>query len=115
MGIGRAAFAAGISQFLLRCELDPDYRRRKALTERRRKLNYQQHEMTWKQKYQDSGQTRARAAAIHERIIHASSDLLAERDRRLAVPYETFTAEFFGDPRPGFSALDKKRAQGISK
>ena len=49
------------------------------------------------------------------RVVHCPDDKLIERDQRLAVPYPDFTSEFMGDPRPGWSALDKKRAQGLWK
>ena len=38
-------------------------------------------------------------------------DLLAEREaRQAAADRRTFTQVFFGDPPPGYSALDRKRA-----
>jgi hypothetical protein len=37
-------------------------------------------------------------------------DVLIERDRRLAAPI-TINALILGDPRPGFSALDRRAAQ----
>lgn len=43
----------------------------------------------------------------------ASDEQIAERDARYAAAARrTQTQEFFGDPPPGFSALDKKRQQG---
>lgn len=42
--------------------------------------------------------------------IRAPNDVLAERDRRLAAfDLRTPTQEFFGDPPPGYSALDRTR------
>jgi hypothetical protein len=44
--------------------------------------------------------------------IALSPDQIAGRDARLAaLQLRTQTQEFFGDPPPGFSALDEKRAQ----
>lgn len=35
--------------------------------------------------------------------------VLQERKSRLALEHANLTAEFFGDPKPGYSALDKKQ------
>lgn len=44
------------------------------------------------------------------RSSRAGPAQLLERDKRKAASYQRdFTAEFFGDPPPGFSALDRKR------
>ena len=43
--------------------------------------------------------------------MRAPPEVLAERDARLAArDRRDQTAEFFGDPPPGYSALDRKRA-----
>lgn len=34
--------------------------------------------------------------------------VFAERARRQSAEHPNYTAEFFGDPKPGFSALDRK-------
>lgn len=39
----------------------------------------------------------------------ATPSMLAERDQRMLAP-RSLTAMFMGDPSPGFSALDRKRA-----
>lgn len=33
---------------------------------------------------------------------------IAERDFRLSLPARDLTAEFFGDPKPGYSALERR-------
>ena len=33
-----------------------------------------------------------------------------DRDRRAALSHPTYTAAFFGDPLPGYSALDRRQA-----
>jgi len=38
----------------------------------------------------------------------ANADMLHERDRRLATTPRDLTAAFFGDPLPGYSALEKR-------
>lgn len=38
-------------------------------------------------------------------------NVMAERDRRLALNHATLTAAVFGDPLPGRSALDRKHAR----
>lgn len=43
-----------------------------------------------------------------EKRVWAPPEVLAERDRRLSADYESFTAEFMGDPRRGYSALAKR-------
>jgi hypothetical protein len=46
--------------------------------------------------------------------LRPESDALAARDRRAAaMDRRTITATFFGDPPPGYSALDRKR-MGVS-
>lgn len=40
----------------------------------------------------------------------ASSDMLRERDKRVAIPPRDLTAALCGDPLPGFSALDRRGA-----
>ncbi len=59
---------------------------------------------------------RSGAVVISKRRLHddtnfskPGADLLYDRDKRLAVPYKDFTSEWLGDPRPGYSALDKKQ------
>jgi hypothetical protein len=37
-----------------------------------------------------------------------TSDLLAERDAKSAIPPRDLTAAFCGDPKPGFSALERR-------
>ena len=49
---------------------------------------------------------RVKAATYFDK---APAEILEERERREAIKYESYTAEFFGDPKPGYSALDKKR------
>lgn len=41
-------------------------------------------------------------------IIRPSQDLLAERDHRLSLQPRDLTAEFCGDPKPGYSALERR-------
>jgi hypothetical protein len=61
---------------------------------------------------------KARATAKREvrqngAYIGASVSQIADRDARAAAAERrTYTQEFFGDPPPGFSALDRKR-QGL--
>lgn len=40
-----------------------------------------------------------------------TSSLLEERDRRLSISPRDLTAAFFGDPLPGYSALDRRAGQ----
>lgn len=42
------------------------------------------------------------------RLMVIPVDVMAERDVRLATAPRDITAEFFGDPLPGYSALDRK-------
>jgi hypothetical protein len=46
-------------------------------------------------------------AVTYASISRPSQQMIAERDRRLAVP-RSITAVFFGDPAPGYSALDQR-------
>lgn len=43
-----------------------------------------------------------------EAIDRPSPAMLADRDRRASLQRPTLTAEFFGDPLPGYSALDRR-------
>jgi len=57
-------------------------------------------------------QTYARRPEIdHVRMIDVPPDALAERDRRAQVPPRDLTAAVCGDPLPGYSALDRRRAE----
>jgi len=40
--------------------------------------------------------------------ISAPPQVLTERNLRLAIPPRDLTAEFFGDPKPGYSALERR-------
>lgn len=52
---------------------------------------------------------RAKLLVYGERAIDKpSADILRERDRRLAIPPRDLSAAFFGDPLPGFSALERR-------
>lgn len=45
--------------------------------------------------------------ARHSSVSEPSAQAWEDRDRRFCAP-RSLTAEFFGDPRPGQSALDKR-------
>lgn len=61
----------------------------------------------YNQGYRSSG-TRTTGNATNNR---ASPEAMAEREARTAAASRrSQTAEFFGDPPPGFSALDRKRS-----
>ncbi len=48
--------------------------------------------------------------------VHVAADLIVARDARREASYRrTQTQEFFGDPPPGYSALDKKRAAQVQR
>lgn len=64
-----------------------------------------------KRVYEDRYAAQSRLDRSHQR---RAREKLAEQERAKAAAHEpTLTSEFFGDPLPGRSALDKKRA-GIS-
>lgn len=42
------------------------------------------------------------------RDARASGDMLKDRDARMSAPYRDLAGMFFGDPRVGQSALDRK-------
>ena len=77
-----------------------------------------QYQRKW---WAETGKFRARAkvdrssvnAGFHVVDHQASGDVLAERERRLAAPHRSLTAEHFGDPRIGYSALDRM-GEGIT-
>ena len=109
-GLGREQVAKriGLSCHLLRCALDPDFRRRRALSTRQRRREFQD-EYSLRRKYKDDETLQRKLPDHATRAMTVSSDILEERDRRLSIPYRDFTSQFMGDPRPGCSALDKKQ------
>jgi DNA-binding Lrp family transcriptional regulator len=50
--------------------------------------------------------------APHQRIIRQSATELAKQIRDTSPQHRSITAEFFGDPLPGRSALDQRAGQG---
>ena len=65
-------------------------------------------------KYRAMREGRARGEAIANRSAAGTMSIpiaaLADRDARARLERPTITAEFFGDPLPGRSALDHKRS-----
>lgn len=51
----------------------------------------------------------SRRVVRNESVREPTAESWADKDRRFEVP-RSLTAEWFGDPRPGQSALDKMRA-----
>jgi hypothetical protein len=51
-----------------------------------------------------------RAPAIQDQRVESKppAAVLAERDRREQLRYDSPTHELFGDPLPGYSALDRR-------
>ncbi len=49
------------------------------------------------------------AARAWEKTLRPDPAALAEREQRLALAPRDLTAEIFGDPLPGYSALEKAR------
>ena len=111
IGVARAAIITGVPLHALRCHLDPDYRRKRAIATRNRK-SARANQMVWKQKYREKPEEKIGRKAIgyQMRVMSVPQDILWERDRRMSLPHRDLTAELFGDPKPGYSALDKKQA-----
>ena len=63
-----------------------------------------------------SGRVRLRRPNLHAEPapnVRLMPEMLADRDARMEASWRrTPTQEFFGDPPPGYSALDKKRQAG---
>lgn len=55
-----------------------------------------------------NGAGKARYQPEEIKSIHIPLSVLAEREHRLAVNPRDYTAAFFGDPLPGYSALDRR-------
>jgi len=80
-----------------------------------RKIKKQQSDKAYKEK--------TRIAREEIRVGHrvksttyfdkAPAEVLEERERREAVEYENPYDELLGIPKPGYSALDKKRLQNV--
>ena len=51
---------------------------------------------------------RVERVSYYCKTIISSEKALIERDRRAKLSPRNLTAEFFGDPLPGYSALDKR-------
>ncbi|MES2671599.1 MAG: hypothetical protein V4673_14440 [Pseudomonadota bacterium] len=47
--------------------------------------------------------------------ISVTEQQIAERAARAALSHRTLTAAFFGDPLPGYSALDRRRGNGDAR
>jgi hypothetical protein len=73
--------------------------------QREAKREYQRRKRDEKKKYEKSGR---QAAGLQNARELPCAEIFIERDRRLALPARDLTAAFCGDPKPGFSALDKR-------
>lgn len=66
------------------------------------------HDLIASHPYRNGGRKSARIETCHTIVI--PDHILADRDARYEASYRrTQTQEFFGDPPPGYSALDRKR------
>lgn len=63
----------------------------------------------WRQaKARQRPQITVRHKATSVLFEKAPKELFDERARRNAIEYRDLTGEFFGDPKPGYSALDQR-------
>jgi hypothetical protein len=58
------------------------------------------------------GQGRGAASVSNQRIARQSATALAKEIRDTSPQHRSITAQFFGDPLPGRSALDQRAGQG---
>ena len=84
------------------------------------KLHYEQMEESKRQQRHERNELRKRAPSstpdgprknnpVPARAVdHTPVIVLEERKARQAVEYRDLTSEFFGDPRPGYSQLDRR-------
>lgn len=106
----------GVTEYVLRCAVDKGYHmRQRALCSnakrRRQGLPVLERELPGPQ---FSGPPPVRAKLHIERAFRAPAEVLAERDRRMALEHASLTAALLGDPLPGRSALDKRKPHLVS-
>jgi hypothetical protein len=102
--------ALGLSHTGLHCKMNPEIQARKRNYERNRYWEVTGHS------YRRPAEYLSTDRSVHaDKDRGASDDVLVERDRRLMTPWPSLGAQILGDPRIGYSALDKKKQQGIWK
>jgi hypothetical protein len=113
-GFDKIACILGMTQYRLRCEIDPGYKEQrekktkevygKVSAERKKRAPYVRIKP-----YAPPSPRRDRY--IGKTLNHVSSamdiprDVLIDRDMRALLDHPTFTAAHCGDPKPGYSAL----------
>lgn len=108
----RACDAVGVSQWLARDQLDPGYRaRRNAVAAKRRdarkKVLPRVTPAPKKKRTPCYGATGHWVRDGHRG--HVPNEVLDDRTARQMTQYQSLTSEFCGDPKPGYSALDRRR------
>lgn len=103
----RIADHFGLSVYQLRVQLDPKWREYRNKQTRETRAKYRKPRAPREEKITNF--------AVHHHVVsvRCPGDLLTERDRRLSIPHRDFTSQFFGDPRPGYSALDKRKLHRV--
>lgn len=59
------------------------------------------------------GTSRVKRTEIEGGLVTVPQERLEHRDQRLATPFRDITGYLMGDPRPGYSALDRVGTKGI--
>lgn len=111
MGWMAACSGVGVSQWMARHELDPGYRaRRQAVAAKRQAERKRLPRATPGPKKKRTPYCGAVGHHVRDgHRGHIPADVLADRAARETSQYQSFTSEFFGDPKPGFSALDRRK------
>lgn len=100
----------GISEYILRVEIEPQY-------QEHRRAQHRRHVIVKKEQAEKRALVRARRRSITKGAPHVVSafdrvppDVLRDRDAREAAARERATLDqiVFGDPIPGYSALDQR-------
>lgn len=91
-------------------------RSRKAVKSKFQEMNRSPKQKEAKLEYQRRKRSEGKgvgreAAGIRDQHEMPCAEIFIERNRRLSLAPKSLTAAFFGDPLPGYSALDRRAAQ----
>jgi hypothetical protein len=100
----------GVSEYLLRAEMEPAFQKHRSAQHRRYAIEKKQiaeHKATMRARLRSNTKAEPHYVATLER---APPDVLRDRDEREAAARERATLDqiVFGDPTPGYSALDRR-------
>jgi hypothetical protein len=102
----------GISEYAIRCALEPGYRQERL--ENVRHIRYLRQQGIYQKRSMPRPPRPARYSCKTGHSVSTMLDIppevLADKAHRATLEHHDFTAAFCGDPLPGRSALDKRHA-----